>query len=72
MGAVCKSAGVCLPRFKSSPLHHNFPAKAHVAQSAERVLGKDKVTGSIPVVGSRSITASQVSRAIPEPADMSV
>ena len=26
--------------------------RAHVAQSAERVLGKDKVTGSIPVVGS--------------------
>ena len=26
---------------------------AHVAQAAERVLGKDKVTGSNPVVGSR-------------------
>ena len=25
---------------------------AHVAQSAERVLGKDEVTGSNPVVGS--------------------
>ena len=24
---------------------------AHVAQSVERVLGKDEVTGSIPVVG---------------------
>ncbi len=26
---------------------------AHVAQSAEHVLGKDEVTGSIPVMGSR-------------------
>jgi hypothetical protein len=26
---------------------------AHVAQSVEHVLGKDEVTGSIPVVGSR-------------------
>ena len=28
---------------------------AHVAQSVEHVLGKDEVTGSIPVVGSRRI-----------------
>ncbi len=28
---------------------------AHVAQSAEHVLGKDEVTGSIPVVGSTSL-----------------
>jgi hypothetical protein len=28
--------------------------RAHVAQSAEHVLGKDEVTGSIPVVGSRN------------------
>ena len=27
-------------------------ARAHVAQSVEHVLGKDEVTGSIPVVGS--------------------
>ena len=26
--------------------------RAHVAQSVEHVLGKDEVTGSIPVVGS--------------------
>ena len=26
---------------------------AHVAQSVERVLGKDEVTGSTPVMGSR-------------------
>ena len=25
---------------------------AHIAQSAERILGKDKVTGSSPVMGS--------------------
>ncbi len=31
-------------------------AYAHVAQAAERVLGKDKVTGSNPVVGSSSMT----------------
>ena len=30
------------------------PERAHVAQSAEHVLGKDEVTGSIPVVGSRN------------------
>ena len=29
-------------------------AAAHVAQSVEHVLGKDEVTGSIPVVGSMS------------------
>ncbi len=27
-------------------------SQAHVAQSVEHVLGKDEVTGSIPVVGS--------------------
>ena len=27
--------------------------EAHVAQSVEHILGKDEVTGSIPVVGSR-------------------
>jgi hypothetical protein len=30
-----------------------FVEQAHVAQSVEHVLGKDEVTGSIPVVGSR-------------------
>ena len=39
------------------------PEQAHVAQSVEHVLGKDEVTGSIPVVGSstgveRSIRAA--------------
>ena len=32
-----------------------FEEKAHVAQSVEHVLGKDEVTGSIPVVGSRQV-----------------
>ena len=31
----------------------SWSAKADVAQLAERVLGKDEVTGSIPVIGSR-------------------
>ena len=31
--------------------------RAHVAQSAERVLGKDEVTGSNPVMGSSPRTA---------------
>jgi hypothetical protein len=30
-----------------------FGRGAHVAQLVEHVLGKDEVTGSIPVVGSR-------------------
>jgi hypothetical protein len=29
---------------------------AHVAQSAEHILGKDEVTGSIPVMGSETLT----------------
>ncbi len=29
-----------------------FDVIAHVAQSAEHILGKDEVTGSIPVMGS--------------------
>ena len=33
------------------PAGRRMNAYAHVAQSAERVLGKDEVTGSIPVVG---------------------
>ena len=88
-GADCKSAGVSLRRFESSPLHmkcgdHNvatfnagiaqlarasafqaegrgfesrFPLSndgahdAQVAQSAEHILGKDEVGGSIPLLG---------------------
>ena len=88
-GADCKSAGVSLRRFESSPLHMNcgdhhvtsfdagiaqlarasafqaegrgfesrFPLfsgdteDAQVAQSAEHILGKDEVGGSIPLLG---------------------
>jgi hypothetical protein len=38
------------PRF---PLHFLGISLAHVAQLVERILGKDEVTGSTPVVGSR-------------------
>ena len=31
--------------------------RAHVAQLVEHVLGKDEVTGSIPVVGSRGVSS---------------
>src|SRR5262249_4911697 len=51
MAADCKSAAPCgLRRFESSPVHTGN--LAHVAQSVERVLGKDEVTSSILVVGS--------------------
>ena len=50
MAADCKSAAPCgLRRFESSPVHRN----AHVAQLVERDLGKDEVTSSILVVGTR-------------------
>ena len=54
MAADCKSAAPCgLRRFESSPVHKVVRAiSAHVAQLAERVLGKDEVTSSILVVGS--------------------
>src|SRR6185369_3048438 len=45
MAADCKSAAPCgLRRFESSPVHR--AKSAHVAQLAERVLGKDEVTSS--------------------------
>ncbi len=56
--ADCKSAAPCgLRRFESSPVHQRPRQKAGnrrawVAQLVERVLGKDEVTGSIPVPGS--------------------
>ena len=37
----------------SSPLPATKTDSAGVAQSVERILGKDKVTGSIPVISSR-------------------
>ena len=36
---------------------------AHVAQLAEHVLGKDEVTGSIPVVGLKAIKVKEVGKA---------
>src|SRR5574337_773275 len=39
----------------SNPVSRSSPA--HVAQSAEHVLGKDGVTGSSPVMGSSSLRA---------------
>ena len=33
--------------------------KAHIAQSAERVLGKDEVIGSIPIVSTNSRVVGQ-------------
>ena len=38
----------------SIPITRSTDPAAHVAQSVEHVLGKDEVTGSIPVVGSTS------------------
>ena len=45
-----------LPHYKLTRTR-NFilPICAHVAQSAERVLGKDEVGGSNPLVGSKQI-----------------
>ena len=37
----------------SIPVSRSMFFRADVAQLAERVLGKDEVTGSIPVIGSR-------------------
>ena len=55
MPTDCKSVAPCeLRRFESSPVHHEFCLqKAVVAQLVERVLGKDEVTSSILVNGSR-------------------
>ena len=39
-----------------------FAIKAHVAQLVERVLGKDEVTSSILVVGSRMFLARALMR----------
>ncbi len=39
---------------------------AHVAQSVEHILGKDEVTGSIPVMGLRKIIKSYLLSVIKE------
>ena len=51
-GADCKSVGASLRWFESTPLQIISLWRAHVAQLVEHILGKDEVTGSIPVVGS--------------------
>jgi len=48
----------CIAFFDTAEQQHNNPLTnfaeiAHVAQLVEHVLGKDEVTGSIPVMGSR-------------------
>jgi hypothetical protein len=40
-----------MPQRRNAP-HIALRSQAHVAQSVERVLGKDEVSGSIPLVGS--------------------
>ena len=48
----------------SSPLPAtNYVMCADVAQSVERILGKDKVTGSIPVISSIYGGVAQLARA---------
>ena len=56
---------------KTTPLRKSAPRKtiferdtgsAWVAQLVERVLGKDEVTGSIPVPGSRNLVGRGASR----------
>jgi hypothetical protein len=59
----CKSVRPCgVRRFESFPVHHQLKcssrqlkcsSRADVAQLVERVLGKDEVTSSILVIGSR-------------------
>ena len=55
MATDCKSVAPCeLRRFESSPVHQLILLyEAVVAQLVERVLGKDEVTSSILVNGSR-------------------
>ena len=51
-----KQYGVRSKQLEDAALTAYFPLPtklcAHVAQSAEHILGKDEVTGSIPVMGS--------------------
>jgi hypothetical protein len=49
----CKSVPPCeVRRFESFPVHHFDCRQAVVAQLVEHFLGKEEVTGSIPVNGS--------------------
>ena len=44
------------------PARREWTGSAWVAQLVERVLGKDEVTGSIPVPGSRNLVGRRASR----------
>ena len=44
--------------FQLVTIHFNWSWAAHVAQSVEHILGKDEVTGSIPVMGSENYGCS--------------
>src|SRR3954465_8639691 len=51
----CKSVPPCeVRRFESFPVHHFNCRQAVVTQLVEHFLGKEEVTGSIPVNGSKS------------------
>jgi hypothetical protein len=52
-GSIPVSRSTAANRNPQSPIRNpQFVGLADVAQLAERVLGKDEVTGSIPVIGS--------------------
>ena len=52
---VCTDAGAAGRISADAGKRRERLANADVAQLAERVLGKDEVTGSIPVIGSTSM-----------------
>ena len=61
----CKSVPPCeVRRFESFPVHH-FTRRAVVAQLVEHFLGKEEVTGSIPVNGSSSSAGEDKFRTVP-------
>src|SRR5271163_5256947 len=54
-----RSAALPISILKAARREVGRPVRAWVAQLVERVLGKDEVTGSIPVPGSRSQSAEK-------------
>ena len=57
-GASRLRRGASERRGVGGPFRGPHENQAHVAQSAERVLGKDEVSGSIPDMGSRAFATS--------------
>ena len=51
MAADCKSADGSLHRFESCPMQVRIFRDCPCSSVVERILGKDEVTGSIPVEG---------------------